>query len=87
MQGLDALGVATLDSIQSALAANLPFRPISFSSLTDEDITNLRTLQRLMLLLYGLQQTEDSAAVRYPQLKVKIKYHAFLEKLSYKLIH
>ncbi|KAI3459985.1 hypothetical protein Pfo_016648 [Paulownia fortunei] len=59
-KGLDALGLATLDSITSAVTANLPFRPYSFSSMTDEDITNLRTLRRLMLLLSGLQQAETS---------------------------
>ncbi|KAG8369252.1 hypothetical protein BUALT_Bualt15G0132200 [Buddleja alternifolia] len=55
-KGLDALGVATLNS----MTANLPFGPSSVSSMTDEDITNLRTLRRLMLLLSGLQQTETS---------------------------
>ncbi|KAL0284710.1 UNVERIFIED_CONTAM: putative aarF domain-containing protein kinase, chloroplastic [Sesamum angustifolium] len=60
-KGLDALRVATLDSVTSAMTANLPFRPNSISSMTDEDITNLRILRRLMLLLSGLQQTETSA--------------------------
>ncbi|KAL0366455.1 UNVERIFIED_CONTAM: putative aarF domain-containing protein kinase, chloroplastic [Sesamum radiatum] len=59
-KGLDALRVAALDSVTSAMTANLPFRPTSISSMTDEDITNLRTLRRLMLLLSGLQQTETS---------------------------
>lgn len=61
-KGLDALGLATMDSIQLALTANLPFRPISFSSVTDEDIKNLRTLRRLMLLISRPEQSEDSAA-------------------------
>ncbi|KAK4489919.1 hypothetical protein RD792_000567 [Penstemon davidsonii] len=52
-KGLDALGLATLDS----MIANLPFRPNSFSSMTNEDINNLRTLRRLVVLLTGLQQT------------------------------
>ncbi|KAL0392306.1 UNVERIFIED_CONTAM: putative aarF domain-containing protein kinase, chloroplastic [Sesamum radiatum] len=60
-KGLDALRVATLDSVTSAMTANLPFRPNSISSMTDEDITNLRILRRLILLLSGLQQTETSA--------------------------
>ncbi|XP_057775814.1 uncharacterized aarF domain-containing protein kinase At1g71810, chloroplastic isoform X4 [Salvia miltiorrhiza] len=55
-KGLDALGLATLDS----LTANLPFRPSS-TSMTDEDINNLRTLRRLMLLISELQRTETSA--------------------------
>ncbi|KAL7085598.1 hypothetical protein ACP275_14G290400 [Erythranthe tilingii] len=60
-KGLDALGLATLDSMISAMTANLPFRPYSSSSsMTAEDITNLRTLQSLVLLLSRLQQTETS---------------------------
>ncbi|XP_051126452.1 uncharacterized aarF domain-containing protein kinase At1g71810, chloroplastic isoform X2 [Andrographis paniculata] len=59
-KGVDALGIATMDSIQSTLTANLPFRPKPPSSLTDEDIANLRTLRRLMQLLSGLQQAEIS---------------------------
>ncbi|EYU36535.1 hypothetical protein ABFS82_14G277200 [Erythranthe guttata] len=59
-KGLDALGLATLDSMISAMTANLPFRPYSSSSMTTEDITNLRTLQSLVLLLSRLQQTETS---------------------------
>ncbi|KAL1535145.1 hypothetical protein AAHA92_31232 [Salvia divinorum] len=55
-KGLDALGLATLDS----LTANLPFRPSS-TSMTDEDINNLQTLRRLTLLISELQQTETSA--------------------------
>ncbi|GER35960.1 protein kinase superfamily protein [Striga asiatica] len=63
-KGLDALGLATLDSITSAITGNLPFRPYPASSLTDEDITNLRTLQRLMQLLSGLQHTETPGEVK-----------------------
>ncbi|GFP79015.1 uncharacterized aarf domain-containing protein kinase at1g71810 chloroplastic [Phtheirospermum japonicum] len=59
-KGLDALGLATLDSITLAMTGNLPFRPYPVSSMTDEDITNLKTLRRLMILLSGLQQTENS---------------------------
>ncbi|XP_057774781.1 uncharacterized aarF domain-containing protein kinase At1g71810, chloroplastic-like isoform X2 [Salvia miltiorrhiza] len=55
-KGLDALGLATLDS----LTANLPFRPSS-TSMTDEDTNNLRTLRRLLLLISELQRTETSA--------------------------
>ncbi|XP_047981979.1 uncharacterized aarF domain-containing protein kinase At1g71810, chloroplastic isoform X1 [Salvia hispanica] len=56
-KGLDALGLATLDS----LTANLPFRPSS-TSMTDEDINNLQTLRRLTLLISELQRIETSAA-------------------------
>ncbi|KAJ9675450.1 hypothetical protein PVL29_024394 [Vitis rotundifolia] len=61
-KGLDALGLATLDSITSVTATSLPFsasRP--FSSMTDDDINNLRTLRRLLLLLSGPQKTESSS--------------------------
>ncbi|KAH6778226.1 Protein kinase superfamily protein [Perilla frutescens var. hirtella] len=59
-KGLDALGAATLDSLTS-MTANLPFRTSSTSSMTNEDIANLRTLRRLMLLVSELQRTETSA--------------------------
>ncbi|KAH7835251.1 hypothetical protein Vadar_024392 [Vaccinium darrowii] len=60
-KGLDALGIATVDSITYAATAGLPFAPSrSFSSMTDEDVINLRTLQRLVLLLSGIQENESS---------------------------
>ncbi|KAG5525381.1 hypothetical protein RHGRI_031895 [Rhododendron griersonianum] len=60
-KGLDALGIATMDSISSRATASLPFAPSgSFSSMTDEDVINLRTLQRLVLLLSGIQTSESS---------------------------
>ncbi|KAI8531605.1 hypothetical protein RHMOL_Rhmol11G0149300 [Rhododendron molle] len=60
-KGLDALGIATVDSISSTATASLPFAPSgSFSSMTDEDVINLRTLQRLVLLLSGIQTSESS---------------------------
>ncbi|KAL6984236.1 hypothetical protein U1Q18_017613 [Sarracenia purpurea var. burkii] len=56
-KGLDALGLATMDSLTFAATASLPFAASPFSSLmTDEDIINLRTLNRLVLLLSGLQK-------------------------------
>ncbi|KAI4352797.1 hypothetical protein L6164_007016 [Bauhinia variegata] len=59
-KGLDALGLATLDSITSTAAATIPFSAFfSPSSLTDEDITNLRTFQRLMILLSGTGRNKD----------------------------
>ncbi|CAJ1953251.1 unnamed protein product [Sphenostylis stenocarpa] len=58
-KGLDALGVATLETA----AARIPFSAFFYSPiLTDEDITNLRTFQRLMLLLLGARRKEDSNA-------------------------
>ena len=57
IQGFDSLGIATLDSI--------PFTSFfSFSSMTDEDKVNLRTLRRLMLLVSGHQSTENTDTVR-----------------------
>ncbi|KAH7568131.1 hypothetical protein JRO89_XS07G0243900 [Xanthoceras sorbifolium] len=59
-KGLDAVGLATLDSFTSAVAANIPFASSSASSLTEEDIINLRTFNRLMMLLSGHQRRESS---------------------------
>ncbi|XP_075644871.1 putative aarF domain-containing protein kinase At1g71810, chloroplastic isoform X2 [Castanea sativa] len=60
-KGLDALGIATLDSITSTATASIPFISFfSFSSMTDEDKVNLRTLHRLMLLVSGHQSTENT---------------------------
>nr|XP_023922712.1 uncharacterized aarF domain-containing protein kinase At1g71810, chloroplastic isoform X2 [Quercus suber] len=60
-KGLDALGIATLDSITSTATASIPFISFfSFSSMTDEDKVNLRTLHRLMLLVSGHQPTENN---------------------------
>lgn len=64
LQGMDALGVATLDSVANAVATRLPFSPSRPSSLTDEDITNLRNLQRLILLISGLREAENPSMVR-----------------------
>ncbi|KAF6175614.1 hypothetical protein GIB67_022616 [Kingdonia uniflora] len=64
-KGLDALGLATRDSITAAATSRLPFTgTFSSSSMTVEDINNLRTLRRLMLLLAGLQNNENLNKVR-----------------------
>ncbi|XP_019238421.1 PREDICTED: uncharacterized aarF domain-containing protein kinase At1g71810, chloroplastic isoform X2 [Nicotiana attenuata] len=63
-KGMDALGIATLDSVANAVAARLPFSPSRPSSLTDEDITNLRNLQRLILLISGLRENENPSMVK-----------------------
>ncbi|KAA8537986.1 hypothetical protein F0562_027433 [Nyssa sinensis] len=61
-KGLDALGLATVESITSAATASLPFvGSFSFSSMSDEDVINLRNLRRLVLLLSGLQKNESSS--------------------------
>lgn len=83
IQGLDALGLATLDSITSTAIARIPFISLfSFPSMTDEDMVNLRTLRRLIQLLSGYQQTENSNLVRAfasPELLAKIKRFALVQ--------
>ncbi|XP_068323733.1 uncharacterized aarF domain-containing protein kinase At1g71810, chloroplastic isoform X1 [Pyrus communis] len=57
VKGLDALGLATLDSIMTSI----PFAAtLSISTMTNEDKINLRTLRRLLRLLSGLQRNENS---------------------------
>lgn len=60
-KGIDALGLATLDSVTSAAASGLPFAfSYSSSAMSVEDIVNLRTLRRLLLLPSRLQKNEVS---------------------------
>ncbi|XVF29905.1 hypothetical protein REPUB_Repub16aG0010700 [Reevesia pubescens] len=55
-KGLDALGLATLDSLTSVATTSIPFSgSFSFSLMTKEDLINLRTLRRLLFLLAGLE--------------------------------
>jgi aarF domain-containing kinase len=64
LQGIDALGVATLSSATSAAASRLPFAGgPSPTSLDDEDATNLRNLYRLLLLLSKVSQKENPSPV------------------------
>lgn len=61
---MDALGLATVDSLTSAAVSYIPFgTSFSFSALTDEDITNLKTLRRLLLLLSGFPSNESLSQV------------------------
>ncbi|XP_047062480.1 uncharacterized aarF domain-containing protein kinase At1g71810, chloroplastic [Lolium rigidum] len=60
-KGLDALGVATLSSVTSAAASRFPFAPSSSSPLNNEEVTNLRNLYRLLLLLSKTPQKENSS--------------------------
>uniref|UniRef100_A0A9I9E5D0 Uncharacterized protein n=1 Tax=Cucumis melo TaxID=3656 RepID=A0A9I9E5D0_CUCME len=63
-KGLDALGLATLDSLNSMTAARVPFGSlISVSMMTKEDVNNLRTLGRLILLLSGSQENDSNQSV------------------------
>ncbi|XP_021300077.1 uncharacterized aarF domain-containing protein kinase At1g71810, chloroplastic isoform X2 [Herrania umbratica] len=58
-KGLDALGLATLDSLTSVATTSIPFTASSsFSLMTKEDMMNLRTLRRLMFLLSGSESDE-----------------------------
>ncbi|WRX30529.1 ABC1 atypical kinase-like domain - like 10 [Theobroma cacao] len=58
-KGLDALGLATLDSLTSVATTSIPFTASSsFSLMTKEDMMNLRTLRRLMFLLSGFESDE-----------------------------
>ncbi|GMI77109.1 hypothetical protein like AT1G71810 [Hibiscus trionum] len=53
-KGLDALGLATLDSLTSVATTIIPVTgSTSFSLMSKEDMINLRTLQRLMFLMAG----------------------------------
>ncbi|KAF9603979.1 hypothetical protein IFM89_039333 [Coptis chinensis] len=57
-KGFDALGLATT----SAAISRVPFAaPTSSSLMSAEDIVNLATLHRLVLLLSGLQKSENSS--------------------------
>ncbi|GJN01582.1 hypothetical protein PR202_ga18859 [Eleusine coracana subsp. coracana] len=64
-KGIDALGVATLSSATSAATFRLPFSgsPSPSPSLDDEDVTNLRNLYRLLLLLSRVSQTENASLI------------------------
>ncbi|XP_012449859.1 uncharacterized aarF domain-containing protein kinase At1g71810, chloroplastic isoform X2 [Gossypium raimondii] len=59
-KGLDALGLATLDSLTSVATTRIPFTGSSVSFMSKEDIINLRTFHRLMFLLAGLESNKKS---------------------------
>ncbi|KAK6938219.1 ABC1 atypical kinase-like domain [Dillenia turbinata] len=60
-KGLDALGLASLDSAIFAATSALPFAASPLSSMTEEDVVNLRTLRRLLLLLSGFHNQQNSS--------------------------
>ncbi|WOG98567.1 hypothetical protein DCAR_0417911 [Daucus carota subsp. sativus] len=74
-KGLDALGLATLDSVTSAAASNLPFgSSISISLMKDEDVVNLRNLYRLLHLMQGVRNDERTSEAKVdgpPQMSQK----------------
>lgn len=67
-QGLDAFGLATLDSFTSVASTSImPFsgsRP--FNSLTEEDMTNLITFYRLISLFSGRRGSETVRNSSFP---------------------
>ncbi|XP_039114031.1 uncharacterized aarF domain-containing protein kinase At1g71810, chloroplastic [Dioscorea cayenensis subsp. rotundata] len=68
VKGIDALGLATLDSVTSGAASRLPIAIPSSSALfvSEEDISNLRTLHRLLQLISSFQKKEtQNKEVRY----------------------
>ncbi|PPE01205.1 hypothetical protein GOBAR_DD01761 [Gossypium barbadense] len=58
--GLDALGLATLDSLTSVATTRIPFTGSSVSFMSKEDMINLRTFHHLMFLLAGLESNKKS---------------------------
>ncbi|XP_042520328.1 uncharacterized aarF domain-containing protein kinase At1g71810, chloroplastic [Macadamia integrifolia] len=60
-KGLDALGLATLESVTSAAASVLPFSAsFPLNGMSSEDIINLKTLRRLMQLFSEVQRNENT---------------------------
>ncbi|XP_023772238.1 uncharacterized aarF domain-containing protein kinase At1g71810, chloroplastic [Lactuca sativa] len=72
-KGLDALGLATFESLTYAASANLPFAPSPQSSISDEDMINLRNLLRLLHLLSGSQKIEDGVGDFSPYTNKRVK--------------
>lgn len=81
-KGLDALGLVTLDYVASSTASVVPFAvQLSPISLADEDLTSLRTLHRLILLLSRLQKHKySSVESRYTNVENEAK--AGIEEVS-----
>ncbi|XP_024007505.1 uncharacterized aarF domain-containing protein kinase At1g71810, chloroplastic isoform X1 [Eutrema salsugineum] len=78
-KGLDAFGLATLDSFTSVASTTMPFsgsRPLN--SLTEEDMSNLRTFSRLISLFSGMQRAETVST----QVKAVSKYGEALTPLD-----
>ncbi|KAL7595574.1 hypothetical protein Lser_V15G30884 [Lactuca serriola] len=72
-KGLDALGLATFESLTYAASANLPFAPSPQSTISDEDMINLRNLLRLLHLLSGSQKIEDGVGDFSPYTNKRVK--------------
>ncbi|XP_010521117.1 PREDICTED: uncharacterized aarF domain-containing protein kinase At1g71810, chloroplastic [Tarenaya hassleriana] len=66
-KGIDAFGLATLDSFTSVASTSIPFAGSrSRTSLTEEDRINLRTFYRLISLFSGMQETERFSTEEKP---------------------
>ncbi|XP_021300078.1 uncharacterized aarF domain-containing protein kinase At1g71810, chloroplastic isoform X3 [Herrania umbratica] len=80
-KGLDALGLATLDSLTSVATTSIPFTASSsFSLMTKEDMMNLRTLRRLMFLLSGSESDEKPFKLIKLRAQTIIKGHTLRKK-------
>ncbi|RWR89845.1 hypothetical protein CKAN_01891700 [Cinnamomum micranthum f. kanehirae] len=75
-KGIDSLGLATLESVTSSFPFSSAFS--SSSPMADEDINNLRTLHRLMLLLSGLQESKNGVK----EVEINKNYGTNLEEVS-----
>ncbi|TYI22889.1 hypothetical protein ES332_A06G131300v1 [Gossypium tomentosum] len=76
-KGLDALGLATLDSLTSAATTRIPFTGSSVSFMSKEDMINLRTFHRLMFLLAGLESNKKSFELMELATPTIIKAHTW----------
>ncbi|TYJ30242.1 hypothetical protein E1A91_A06G119700v1 [Gossypium mustelinum] len=74
--GLDALGLATLDSLTSAATTRIPFTGSSVSFMSKEDMINLRTFHR-MFLLAGLESNKKSFELMELATPTIIKAHTW----------
>ncbi|KAL4284628.1 hypothetical protein GQ457_16G019880 [Hibiscus cannabinus] len=82
-KGLDALGLATFDSLTSAATTVIPFTgSTSFSLMSKEDMINLRTLQRLMFLMAGPESNKKSFEETNGVSSPNNKQGAYLEESS-----
>ncbi|KAG4142127.1 hypothetical protein ERO13_D06G114500v2 [Gossypium hirsutum] len=76
-KGLDALGLATLDSLTSVATTRIPFTGSSVSFMSKEDMINLRTFHRLMFLLAGLESNKKSFELMELATPTIIKAHTW----------
>ncbi|KAK9110592.1 hypothetical protein Sjap_018652 [Stephania japonica] len=81
LQGLDALGLVTMDSVSSAAATRFPFgSSLSSYVMDDDDIRNLKTLLRLTQLLSGPPKSEQNVEVE--QVNIYKNPNAYFDEAS-----